>query len=223
MPKIAQEARAARSAQIIVAAAECFARSGYHATTMADIAEAAGVSKGTPYLYFPSKEALFIALYEEWDCGLAAQVDVAVGGLAGPARQSPRAVLLTVASAVAAHVTDNPQNCRVLMEATTLAAYEPAIAAKVQATNAGNHEQLTDLFDAGVAAGEWPAGSSPALRARLFTAGLYGLMTQWHLAPGSFSLAAAMRALADADGVGYGERRVHTDDTDQMEGKGDGT
>ena len=33
-------------------------------------------------------------------------------------------------------------------------------------------------------------GTDPALTARLFTAGLYGLMTQWHLAPGSFSWAA---------------------------------
>ena len=39
------------------------------------------MSKGTPYLYFPGKEALFIALTEEWDCGLAARVDAAIGGL----------------------------------------------------------------------------------------------------------------------------------------------
>jgi len=31
----------------------------------------------------------------------------------------------------------------------------------------------------------------------LFTAGLYGLMAQWHLAPGSFSWQAAAAALAD--------------------------
>ena len=196
MPKIAQEARAARRDQIIAAAAECFARSGYHATTMADIAETAGVSKGTPYLYFPSKEALFIALYEEWDCGLSARIDAAVGGLPEPARPSPRAVLAAVASAIAAHVLDNPQTCRVLMEATTLAAYEPAIAAKVQAADAGNQDQLTGLFQAGIAAGEWPPGTDPALQARLFTAGLHGLMAQWHAAPGSFSLETAMAALA---------------------------
>ena len=199
MPKIAEEARAARRDQIIAAAAGCFARTGYHATTMADIAEAAGVSKGTPYLYFPGKEALFIALYEEWDCGLAARVDAAVAGLAEPEHHSPRAVLQAVASAIAAHVLDNPQTCRVLMEATTLAAYEPAIAAKVQAANAATRDQLTGLFQAGVAAGEWPAGADPAVRARLFTAGLYGLMAQWHLAPGSFSLESAMSALAGAE------------------------
>ena len=201
MPKIAEEARAARRDQIIAAAAECFAQAGYHTTTMADIAEVAGVSKGTPYLYFPGKEALFIALYEEWDCGLAARIEAAIGGLAEPARRSPRTVLSVVAAAIAAHVTDNPRTCRVLMEATTLAAYEPAIAAKVRATNAGNLDQLTGLFQAGVAAGQWPAGTDLALRARLFLAGLYGLMSQWHTAPGSFSLEAAMAALADTDGA----------------------
>ncbi len=207
MPKIADETRAARRDQITAAAAECFARAGYHATTMADIAAAAGVSKGTPYLYFPGKEALFIALSEEWDCGLAARVDAAVGGLAEPARRSPRTVLAAVASAIAAHVTASPQTCRVLMEATTLAAYEPAIAAKVQAANAASLDQLTGLFAAGIAAGQWPADTDPALRARLLMAGLYGLMSQWHTAPGSFSLEAAMGALARADGVGPGEHR----------------
>jgi len=202
VPKIAEGARAARRDQIIAAAAECFARSGYHATTMAGIAEAAGVSKGTPYLYFPSKEALFIALYEEWDCGLAARIDAAVRDLPEPAHPSPRAVLAAVASAIAAHVLDNPQTCRVLMEATTLAAYEPAIAAKVQAGNTGSRGQLTGLFRAGIAAGEWPPDTDPALHARLFMAGLYGLMTQWHTAPGSFSLENAMAALAGTGGPG---------------------
>jgi AcrR family transcriptional regulator len=216
VPKIADEARTARRDQIIAAAAECFARAGYHTTTMADIAMAAGVSKGTPYLYFPGKEALFIALYEEWDCGLAARVDAAVGGLAEPAHRSPGTVVAAVASAIAAHVTANPQTCRVLMEATTLAAYEPAIAAKVRAANAASLDQLTGLFKAGIAAGQWP-GADPALRARLFMAGLYGLMSQWHLAPGSFSLEAAMAALAGTDGAGPGEQPKDT------EKKGDGT
>ena len=62
MPKIAEETRAARRDQIVAAALACFARTGYHATTMADVAAQAGVSKGTPYLYFDSKEAL------SWHC-----------------------------------------------------------------------------------------------------------------------------------------------------------
>ena len=210
MPKIADEARTARRDQIIAAAAECFARAGYHATTMADIAETADVSKVTPYLDFPGKDALFIALYEEWDCGLTTRINAAVGGIAEPARRSPRTVLATVASAIVAHITGSPQTCRVLMEATTLAAYEPAIAAKVQAASAASLDQLTGLFKAGIAAGEWPADTDPALRARLFMAGLYGLMSQWHLVPGSFSLEAAMGALAGTSGVGPCDLRGDT-------------
>jgi hypothetical protein len=88
-----------------------------------------------------------------------------------------------------------PQTCRVLMEARALAAHEPAIADAVRATDARTHQQLEELIAAGVSAGEWPQETDPALAARLFTAGLYGLMALWHLAPGSFSWDDAAAAL----------------------------
>jgi TetR/AcrR family transcriptional regulator, repressor for uid operon len=197
VPKIAEQTRAARRDQIIAAALACFARAGYHATTMADVAAQAGVSKGTPYLYFESKEALFIALHEQWDCGTSERVEAAVTALPEAGRRSPRRVLHAVAAAVAEHVLAETQTCRVLLEARALAAHEPAIAAAVRAADARTHQQLEGLIEAGVQAGEWPAGTDPALAARLFTAGLYGLMAQWHLAPGSFSWDAAAAALAD--------------------------
>ncbi len=126
MPKIAEETRAARRDQIIAAAVACFARAGYHATTMADVAARAGVSKGTPYLYLESKEALFLALHEEWDCGVADRVNAAIAALPQAWRRSPRQVLGAVAAAVAAHVLEETETCRVLMEARALAAHEPA-------------------------------------------------------------------------------------------------
>lgn len=196
MPKIAEQTRAARREQIIAAGLACFARSGYHAATMADVAAQAGVSKGTPYLYFDSKEALFLALHDEWDCGAARRVDAAVAALAEGDRRSPRKVLHAVADAIAAHVMAEPQTCRVLMEARALAAHEPAIADAVRATDTRAHQQLEELIAAGISAGEWPQETDPALAARLFTAGLYGLMAQWHLAPGSFSWDDAAAALA---------------------------
>src|SRR6516162_6629032 len=197
MPKIAEQTRAARRDQIVAAALACFAQTGYYATTMADVAAQAGVSKGTPYLYFESKEALFIALHEQWDCGLGDRVNAAVAALPEAGRRSPRRVLHAVAAAVAGHVREQTQTCRVLMEARALAAHEPAIAAAVLASDARTHQQLEGLIAAGTEAGEWPAATDPALAARLFTAGLYGLMAQWHLAPGSFSWESAAAALAD--------------------------
>ncbi len=172
---------------------------------MADVAAQAGVSKGTPYLYFGTKEALFLALHEQWDCGAGQRVDAAIAALPDADRRSPRRVLHAVAAAIAAHVTTEPETCRVLMEARAMAAHEPAVAAAVRAADARSHQQLTELIAAGVSAGEWPPGTDPALAARLFTAGLYGLMAQWHLAPGSFSWATAAAVLAgspvpDADG-----------------------
>ena len=205
MPKIAEAARAARRDQIVAAALTCFARAGYHATTMADVAEQAGVSKGTPYLYFPSKEALFIALHEAWDCGVGDRVNAEVAALPEAERNSPRRILRVVADAIAAHVLEETETCRVLMEARALAAHEPAIAAAVRAADARAHEQLEGLFAAGVTAGEWSAGTDPALAARLFTAGLYGLMAQWHLAPGSFSWHVAAAALAGGPPPGAGD------------------
>lgn len=101
---------------------------------MADIAEQAGVSKGTPYLYFPGKEALFLALHEEWDCGVGDRVNAAIAALPEAARRSPRQVLHVIAGAVAAHVLANTETCRVLMQARALAAHEPAIADTVRAS-----------------------------------------------------------------------------------------
>jgi TetR/AcrR family fatty acid metabolism transcriptional regulator len=197
VPRIGEAARAARREQITAAGLACFARSGYHATTMADVAAQAGVSKGTPYLYFDSKQALFLALHEQWDCGASQRVDAAVAALPEAGQKSPRALLGAVAAAIAAHVQAESETCRVLMEARALAAHEPVIAAAVRAADQQMHGQLEELFAAGVAAGEWPAGTDPRLTAQLFAAGLYGLMAQWHLAPGSFSWPQAAAALAN--------------------------
>ena len=56
---------AERKQQIYEAALTCFGRQGYHLTKMDDIANEAGLSKGSLYWYFESKKALFIALFRE--------------------------------------------------------------------------------------------------------------------------------------------------------------
>lgn len=50
----------ARRDEILDAAARLFSSRGYHATTIDDVAEAAGVAKGTVYWYYRSKKALFL-------------------------------------------------------------------------------------------------------------------------------------------------------------------
>lgn len=197
MAKVTEAARAARRDQILAAALECFSRCGYHATAMSDVAAQAGVSKGTPYLYFASKETLFLALYEQWDCGLVARVQDSVDRLEAPRRRSPRAVLRAVIVTVGAHVAEHTQACRVLMESSLLAVDQRQLGAAVQASQARSEQAIAELVRAGVAAGEWPAGTDPLLQAQLITSTLHGLMARWHAAPHSFSWEAVADALAN--------------------------
>ncbi len=55
----------ARPAELTRAALELFVERGYAATRLEDVAKRAGVSKGTLYLYFDSKEELFKAVVRE--------------------------------------------------------------------------------------------------------------------------------------------------------------
>jgi AcrR family transcriptional regulator len=65
----------ARREQILTAALSCFGEKGYHASTMDDLVRASGLSKGSLYWHFRSKEEVFLALfdsfsaelYREWD------------------------------------------------------------------------------------------------------------------------------------------------------------
>ena len=64
MPKTSAAAKEARRAQILDAAVRCFARRGYYATTIEDVVQETGLSRGALYLYFPSKQDLVFALIE---------------------------------------------------------------------------------------------------------------------------------------------------------------
>jgi TetR/AcrR family fatty acid metabolism transcriptional regulator len=64
MPAIVD--RVAKRAEIVRHAADVFARHGYHATKMQDIATNADIGKGTIYEYFQTKEELFLAIYDSW-------------------------------------------------------------------------------------------------------------------------------------------------------------
>ena len=76
-----QRRKAARPAEILSAALDCFAERGFAATRLEDIAARAGVTKGTLYLYFPNKEELFKALVRQ---ELLPNVERLEGAAAGP-------------------------------------------------------------------------------------------------------------------------------------------
>lgn len=61
MPKVTRHYLEARRQAILDAALACFARDGFHDTTIQDIAREAGVSHGAIYRYFPSKDDIIDA------------------------------------------------------------------------------------------------------------------------------------------------------------------
>ncbi|MGD0192082.1 MAG: TetR/AcrR family transcriptional regulator [Rhizomicrobium sp.] len=65
MPKISTLKRETRRRQILDAALRCFSRDGFHNTTTADIARESGVSQGTLYLYFATKDDMIVALADD--------------------------------------------------------------------------------------------------------------------------------------------------------------
>jgi AcrR family transcriptional regulator len=77
---------------ILEAAVRVFARRGYHASRVGDIAEEAGVAHGLLYHYFASKEAVLETIFREtWTELLAAVRDVEQSG--APAREQIRQVV----------------------------------------------------------------------------------------------------------------------------------
>lgn len=64
MPKLNPATQAARRSHILDAAEVCFARTGFHRTSMQDICKEAGVSAGAVYVYFASKEELIAGIAE---------------------------------------------------------------------------------------------------------------------------------------------------------------
>jgi len=61
--------------QIRRAALAVFSRRGFHGTTVAEIAEEAGIAKGTIYLYYPSKEEILIGILRRYTDGMLDFVD----------------------------------------------------------------------------------------------------------------------------------------------------
>ena len=62
MPKLSDIQQEERRARILDAAERCFARTGFHRTTMQDICKDAGISPGALYIWFSSKEALIAGI-----------------------------------------------------------------------------------------------------------------------------------------------------------------
>ena len=83
-----QRRREQTAGTLLDAARRVLAAKGYHGTKIVDIARAASVGVGTFYLYYPTKEALFLELVEDTVARLKAEMDAVRTRIADPLEQS---------------------------------------------------------------------------------------------------------------------------------------
>jgi AcrR family transcriptional regulator len=79
-----QRRKEARPLELLEAGLALFVEKGFAATRAEEIAARAGVSKGTLYLYYPSKEELLKAVIREWLVGQIAEGAAQIQAFDGP-------------------------------------------------------------------------------------------------------------------------------------------
>ena len=98
----------ARPDEVLDAALDLFIAKGFTAARVQDIAEKAGLSKGTVYLYFPSKEAILEALVKRAIVPLVQSAAVAAAKEDGDPREVLTAIITFLASGLS-----NPRNAAI--------------------------------------------------------------------------------------------------------------
>jgi AcrR family transcriptional regulator len=108
----AQRLRESRRAAVLAVARRIFSQKGYHATSIHDLIEAADIARGTFYLYFESKRAIFDELLDGLVTTLQAQVKrIEVGPDAPPPFDQMNATVDRVLKTL----LDNREMARILL------------------------------------------------------------------------------------------------------------
>ncbi len=172
MPK--PDVREERTAQIIAAAIAAFARLGFDKTRMDDIAREAGVSKGTLYLYFKSKDEIITAVLDQF---FTDEMDGVADLLAAPIPVAHKLETLIV-QMMADTESQLGQYLSVWLEFYAIAAREGAFREKMLEYMHQFIDLFTALIQLGVDNGEFrPVNARDA--AMVASAQLEGLLMYW--------------------------------------------
>jgi AcrR family transcriptional regulator len=174
MPKISQAHRDARRQQILDAAAACFSRDGFHNTTTADIVRESGVSQGTLYLYFATKDDIVVALADDRHQG-----EAFLNALAQREQDPVRGLMLLI-ELHGKGLADAERLAmrRVGVQGWGEALRNPRIRASVVEGVAMVREAIASLITRGQRTGQIRADVDPQAAARTLIATFHGLVLQ---------------------------------------------
>jgi len=206
VPRISDERRAANRTTIIDAARHCFARDGFHQTSMPDLAAEAGISAGAFYRYFTGKDEVVREIAREAFAGVGAAVAALLEQTSAP---SVADVLVAVVAALDAPSfpggpaddrspsrVEDQFRCAVQAWGETLR--DPGLRAEAAAGIDHVAGQVAAALARGQQAGRVPPQLDPADGARLVVTVLPGLVVgRTVLGHDSAALLRAARALLD--------------------------
>ncbi|MEU8331286.1 TetR/AcrR family transcriptional regulator [Micromonospora sp. NPDC048839] len=157
----------ARRAQLIGVTIDLVARHGYPGTSLARIAEAAGISKAAVLYHFPSKDAVVRTAYASVLESLTEYVGAEVA-----ARSGAPAVEAYVRSLVA-YLRDHPDHTRMIVEALR---EETGIGDTPNAPS--RREAVAGLIDAARAAGDYRPGVDPQTTAVIVNGAIDAIVSE---------------------------------------------
>jgi AcrR family transcriptional regulator len=144
----AAESREARRAQILDTALQVFSEKGYHGASVSDLVAAAGVARGTFYLYFDSKDAVFRELLDDLLTHLRSNV-VGIDVRAGAASLEEQ--LLSTVARILRTVESNRALTRIIFREAV--ALDAVVEARMRAFNDSLHAFVASALQVGAALG----------------------------------------------------------------------
>lgn len=179
MPRVSDEHLAARRQQILEAAWRCFARQGFHETSMQDVFAEAGLSAGAVYRYFPSKADLVRATAEGV---LGGAIDVFDEMLGRERPPSPHETIRTALEFVVTMAnTGELDFTRIAIHAWSESLHDDKVAAVVQTIATEVRQKWRLLAGRWRETGDIPAGSSLDDVAAALYGAMIGFIVQRHL------------------------------------------
>jgi AcrR family transcriptional regulator len=139
-----QERSEATTGELIKAARRLFAADGYRATSLDDVVEAVGMTKGAVYHHFPSKGELFAAVFEQEDRRLAA-----IAANAYRRKRDPWEGLLAACRAYLEAQLEPGVQRITLLDGPSVLGWERLREIEASSTLAGMEQALRDLIDSG--------------------------------------------------------------------------
>lgn len=180
---------ATRRSEILDAAAELFAASGYRGTTVAAVARKVGITDAGVLHHFKSKEALLLGVLHEYGRSVQEQIDrVGLRGIH----------LLRAVRNWGVEMEARPEISSLLIALTTeyLTGDSPVRRA-IQASYRQGLDRYIAAFATAAASGDLRADLDPVHEASALIAHLDGIRLQWFLSDGGFSMADSVRRYVD--------------------------